>query len=101
MIGIAERTTMDMDTTVKGIPMEKDTIRKIIMEIIALDVGDGRTFKFIKIEPIYVQQTGSAGETTVLNMTVQAQSYFLNIRTKEKICNCKRSINNWERLCNK
>lgn len=32
----------------------------------------------------YVQQTGSAGETTVLNMTVQEQSYFLNIRTKER-----------------
>lgn len=52
MIGIVQRTTMDMDTTVKGIPMEKDTIWKIIMEIIALDVGDGITFKFIKIEPI-------------------------------------------------
>lgn len=52
MIGLAERTTMDMDTTVKGIPMEEDTIRTIIEEIIGIDVGDGVVFEFTKMEPI-------------------------------------------------
>ena len=41
MIGIGERTTMDMDTTVRGIQMEEDDIVRIIKEILTVDVGDG------------------------------------------------------------
>lgn len=52
MIGLAERTTMDMDTTVKGIPMEEDIIESIVKEIIKMDVGDGILFDFIKMAPI-------------------------------------------------
>lgn len=52
MIGIAERTTMDMDTTVIGINMEKTEIEKIIREIFLIDVGDGIEFTFEKLEPI-------------------------------------------------
>jgi len=52
MIGIAERTTMDMDTTVRGIPMEEENIKAIIKEIIAIDVSDGVEFKFVKMESI-------------------------------------------------
>ena len=52
MIGIAERTTMDMDTTVTGINMEETEIEKIIREIFLIDVGDGIEFTFEKLEPI-------------------------------------------------
>lgn len=52
MIGISERTTMDMDTTVKGIQMEEDEIVAAIKEIISVDVGDGISFEFQSIEPI-------------------------------------------------
>ena len=52
MIGIAERTTMDMDTTVTGINMEETEIEKIIREILLIDVGDGIEFTFEKLEPI-------------------------------------------------
>ena len=52
MIGIAERTTMDMDTTVIGINMEETEIEKIIREIFLIDVGDGIEFTFEKLEPI-------------------------------------------------
>ncbi len=52
MIGITARTTMDMDTTVRGIPMEEDTIGNIVKEIVAIDVGDGILFLFVKMEPI-------------------------------------------------
>lgn len=45
MIGIAERTTMDMDTTVTGINMEETEIEKIIREILLIDVGDRIEFK--------------------------------------------------------
>ena len=34
MIGISERTTMDMDTTVRGIQMEEDEIFAVVNEIL-------------------------------------------------------------------
>ena len=52
MIGISERTTMDMDTTVRGIQMEEDEIVEIVKKIIAIDVDDGIQFEFQRIEPI-------------------------------------------------
>ena len=52
MIGIDERTTIDMDTTVRGIRMEEMEITIIIGEILSLDVDDGIDFVFRKIEPI-------------------------------------------------
>lgn len=52
MIGITERTTMDMDTTVVGITMEESEIEQIICEILQIDVGDGIKFEFEKLEPI-------------------------------------------------
>ena len=52
MIGITERTTMDMDTTVRGIQMEEDEIVGVVKEIIAIDVADGILFEYNSIEPI-------------------------------------------------
>ncbi len=52
MIGIMERTTMDMDTTVNGINMDEDEISNIIKELLLIDVGDGIRFEFEKLEPI-------------------------------------------------
>lgn len=52
MLGIAERTTMDMDTTVRGINMEEEEIAGIVGEILAVDVQDGIEFTIRSIEPI-------------------------------------------------
>lgn len=52
MIGISERTTMDMDTTVRGIQMEEDEIVAAVNEILSIDVGDGIAFEYKGIEPI-------------------------------------------------
>ncbi|RKM63480.1 nucleotidyl transferase AbiEii/AbiGii toxin family protein [Butyrivibrio sp. XB500-5] len=52
MLGVMERTTMDMDTTVNGISMAEDEIAKIIKQILKIDIGDGIKFEFEKLEPI-------------------------------------------------
>ena len=52
MIGVSERTTKDMDTTVRGIDMDEDSIERIIKEIFDIDAGDDIIFQFEKIEPI-------------------------------------------------
>ena len=50
IIGISERTTMDMDTTVRGIIMEEDEIVEVIKTILAVDVNDDIEFEFKSIE---------------------------------------------------
>ena len=52
MIGIDNRTTMDMDTTVKGIPLKEDVIKNIILEILGIEVGDGIQFEVTDITHI-------------------------------------------------
>lgn len=52
IIGIENRTTMDMDTTVKGIPLRKEVIKEIVEEIINVEVNDGIEFKIKEIHHI-------------------------------------------------
>ena len=52
MIGISERTTMDIDTTVTGITMNENEIKHVIKEILNIDVNDGFIFIFDYIEAI-------------------------------------------------
>ena len=52
MIGIDNRTTMDMDTTIKGVPLKEEVIRNIISEIINVEVNDGIEFEITNISHI-------------------------------------------------
>ena len=46
MIGVSERTTMDMDASVCGITVDKDTLERTFKEILSIDVGDGIVFRY-------------------------------------------------------
>lgn len=52
MLGIAERTTLDMDTTVKGFLMEEHKVREAIISILNQPIPDGVHFQFIELSPI-------------------------------------------------
>jgi predicted nucleotidyltransferase component of viral defense system len=52
MVGIDRRTTMDMDTTVKDLPVSRDGIENILSEIISLDADDGISFEVQNINNI-------------------------------------------------
>lgn len=52
MIGIAERTNMDMDTTIQGLPVTEQEMERIIKEILSIDVGDGIRFEYQGMQPI-------------------------------------------------
>lgn len=52
LIGIANRTTMDMDTTVKGIPLNQESIERIVDEILRTPVDDGIKFEMKSLEYI-------------------------------------------------
>ena len=52
MIGIDNRTTMDMDTTIKGVALKEDIIRNVISKIINTVVDDGIEFEITGISHI-------------------------------------------------
>lgn len=52
MTGVAQRTTMDMDTTVIGMDMDEDTVSEAVAAICAVDAADGMEYSFERIEPI-------------------------------------------------
>jgi predicted nucleotidyltransferase component of viral defense system len=52
MVGIDRRTTMDMDTTVKGLPVSRKGIESIFNEIIAIGTDDGVAFEIQDIRNI-------------------------------------------------
>lgn len=52
IIGIDSRSTMDMDTTIKGFRLDIETLTKILKEVFDIDVGDNIEFKILKVENI-------------------------------------------------
>ena len=52
MLGIDSRTTMDMDTTIKGFSLTKENINKIMSEICSINLEDNVTFKIRNISLI-------------------------------------------------
>lgn len=52
LIGINNRTTMDMDSTIKGIPLNEDNLMKVVDSIINIDVDDGIEFEIKDISYI-------------------------------------------------
>ena len=52
IIGIQNRTTMDIDTTIKGVPIKEEIIKEIILEILNIEVNDEIEFVLGKIENI-------------------------------------------------
>ena len=52
MVGLDSRATMDMDATIKGYPVDENTIQKMIEEIISIPVDDSILFRLKSIREI-------------------------------------------------
>lgn len=52
MVGVDMRSTMDVDTTVKSLPLNKRSAQKILEEIIAVKLEDGVAFRITKVQDI-------------------------------------------------
>lgn len=52
ILGIDSRSTMDMDTTIKGFKLDNETLEKILKEIISIKIDDGILFNILSIENI-------------------------------------------------
>ena len=52
IIGDDERTTKDMDTTLKSMPLEKENIHSIFKDILSIDLEDDVSFEILDIKDI-------------------------------------------------
>ena len=52
LIGVDMRSTMDMDTTLKGIPLNEESISNILNEILAIEIDADIEYKLINLSPI-------------------------------------------------
>ncbi|GHT95904.1 abortive infection protein [Spirochaetia bacterium] len=53
MVGLATRTTMDLDVTIRAWPLDEEHIREIMEKICSLAVNDDIEFSFVRITPIH------------------------------------------------
>jgi predicted nucleotidyltransferase component of viral defense system len=78
MLGIAERSTMDMDVTVRGINMDENTVTQAVNDILNINGDDGINFVFKKIEPI-------REDDEYFNFRVHFNAVFVKINSPMKI----------------
>lgn len=52
VVGLETRATMDIDTTVKSLPLTMENARKVVEDIIQIDVPDGMSFAITKVSDI-------------------------------------------------
>ena len=52
IFGVNLRSTMDLDTTIKGLPLDRTTITKVINEIISIDLKDNIKLEIENIKDI-------------------------------------------------
>lgn len=52
LIGVEMRSTLDMDTTIRGLPMNEENISKIIHEILEITIDADIVYRLIKLERI-------------------------------------------------
>ena len=55
IFGVNLRSTMDLDTTIKGIPLTRKSLEKIINEIITININDNINFKLENIKDIRLE----------------------------------------------
>ncbi len=52
LVGIASRTTMDLDTTVRGLALTHDSIESVFRDVISVESDDDWAFEFVRTEDI-------------------------------------------------
>ena len=52
LVGLDKRSTMDMDTTIKSMPLTVDSAREMVENIINVELDDGMTFEVQSVAPI-------------------------------------------------
>ena len=65
IFGVNLRSTMDLDTTIKGLPLDRETITKAINEIISIDLDDNVKLEIENIKDIREEELYSGFEVNL------------------------------------
>ena len=86
IIGDDERTTKDMDATLKGIPLNNKMLEKIFSDIFNIDVRDGVSFELISIKDIRLEDEYSGYRLNILSRLDSNKTYItVEITSGDKI----------------
>lgn len=86
IIGNDERTTKDMDATLKSIPLKKENVENIMKEILHLDIGDEITYKIIDIKDIRQESEYGGFKLNILATMQTLRGYLaIELTTGDKI----------------
>ena len=86
MVGLDSRATMDMDITMKSLPVSEEFIKKMIEEIIKIPMDDDITFSFNRIGEIREGDEYTGYRITLTaNYPPMAVPLKLDITTGDKI----------------
>ena len=76
IIGNDERTTKDMDATLKGIPLTKNDVEKVFNEILNIDIDDGVSFQIISIKDIRLEDEYGGFRLNILSKLDNNKTYI-------------------------
>lgn len=78
MVGLDNRSTMDVDATLKNLPLNEDNARKIVEEITAIHIEDGMIFEIKSVTPI-MDETDYPGIRIMLDTAIETMHTPLKI----------------------
>jgi len=86
MVGLDTRATMDMDATIKGIPVSEQSVKNMFLEICNIDLQDDVVFSFLSISEIREGDEYSGYRVALsANFPPMAVPLKLDITTGDKI----------------
>lgn len=86
IIGDDNRTTKDMDTTLKGIPLNKEIVSNIFKEIFEVDINDGVSFEIISVKDIRKEDIYGGFRLNILSKLENNKTYItVELTTGDKI----------------
>ncbi|QRI44009.1 hypothetical protein [Mycoplasma phage sp.] len=85
LLGIENRTTMDIDTTVRNITFSKENINSIISDILKIDVNDNIQMKIWKIENI-MKTRDNPGFRVIIECSIEKAKFFIRIDVSTGDC---------------
>ncbi len=76
IIGEDERTTKDMDATLKGVPLTKNNVKTIFNEILNININDGVSFQIVSIKDIRLEDEYGGFKLNILSKLDNNKTYI-------------------------
>ena len=76
IIGSDDRTTKDMDATLKGLSLTRENVEKIFSEILNINVNDGVSFELVSIKVIRLEDEYGGFRLNILSRLDNNKTYI-------------------------